>query len=298
MFEETALAIARGLKSSFDAASLDVDGLCVTGGCALSCPTNTRLLNESGFKSVFVEPVCDDSGLSAGAALWVYHNLFQNPLIERDREYPLSPYLGRTIPISEIKSAVAAASKQFKVEELGAVAAARAAQDLATDRVIGWYEGRSEVGPRALGHRSILANPTFKQNWDRVNDIKGREKWRPFAPAVLKEDAHLWFRDGPLVSPYMLFTAMVNHPDRHPAITHVDGSSRIQTVTKANGQVNDVLEGFRAHTGSSVVLNTSFNGPGEPIVETPVEAIRFLERSEIDAIYIDGFRLSRHQKPA
>ncbi|HYG86569.1 MAG TPA: carbamoyltransferase C-terminal domain-containing protein, partial [Azospirillum sp.] len=146
--------------------------------------------------------------------------------------------------------------------------------------------------PRALGHRSLLANPGFADNWARVNHIKGRELWRPFAPAVLEEDAADWFEGAPLPSPYMLFTALVRG-DRLPAITHVDGSARIQTVGAMNGEFRRVLESFRARSGLPVVMNTSLNGPGEPIVETPDEALAFLAATTADALYMGGYRIER-----
>jgi len=143
-----------------------------------------------------------------------------------------------------------------------------AANDLLADKIIGWFEGKSEAGPRALGHRSILA------------DVRSAEK------------ADDWFTDCPMPSPYRLFTAE-GRGDKLPAITHVDGSSRIQTVDESCGGVRRILEAFDRETGIPVLMNTSFNGPGEPIVETPAGAVAFLLNSEIDVIYIEGRRLTR-----
>jgi carbamoyltransferase len=169
-----------------------------------------------------------------------------------------------------------------------------AAADLAEDRLIGWYEGSSEIGPRALGHRSILADPRKAENWPRVNRLKGREPWRPFAPAVLESEAPKWFYGAPNPSPYMLFNASIRS-NQAPAITHVDGTSRIQTVSPANGEIHRVIKHFFAKTGMPMVLNTSFNGPGEPIVESPGDAIRFLVASTLDALYMGGFRITRRK---
>lgn len=171
-------------------------------------------------------------------------------------------------------------------------AALSAAEDLAADRVIGWFEGRSEIGPRALGHRSILADARRSANWARVNALKGREAWRPFAPAVLESEAEKWFLGLPASSPYMLFTGIVRSHDL-PAITHVDGSARVQTVDPSCGEFFRVIQFFHALTGVPVILNTSFNGPGEPIVEAPEDALNFLTQSDLDVLYIGGIRVTR-----
>ena len=136
-----------------------------------------------------------------------------------------------------------------------------AAKDLANNQIIAWFEGKSEIGPRALGNRSILANPLIKDNWRRTNEIKTREHWRPFAPAVLEEKNDEWFEGAPSISPFMLFTAQVKSKSL-PAVTHVDGSARVQTVGERCGGIRKVLESLDHRTGVPVVLNTSFNGPG------------------------------------
>jgi carbamoyltransferase len=171
-------------------------------------------------------------------------------------------------------------------------AAQDAAQDLADGRIIGWFEGRSEIGPRALGHRSILADARERAKWEQVNLVKGREFWRPFAPAVLASEAANWFTGLPLPSPYMLFTGTATS-SKVPAITHADGTARIQTVDATSGDFFRLLESFFAITGVPIVMNTSFNGPGEPIVELPADALRFLISSKLDALYIGGMRVTR-----
>jgi len=202
-----------------------------------------------------------------------------------------SPYLGISQDRQQMDQALAAVADQVDSSRC-ADSAAAAAEDLAENRVIGWFEGRSEIGPRALGHRSILADPRVAANHDRVNAIKGRESWRPFAPAVLEEDAAIWFEGASLPSPYMLFTGQVRG-DKLPAITHADGSARVQTVDASCGAFYRLLQHFRALTGVPVVLNTSFNGPGEPIVESAQDALGFFLRSRLDALYIDGWRITR-----
>jgi carbamoyltransferase len=263
--------------------------LCLSGGCALNCPSNSRLFREGPFRKIFVEPGCDDSGLAIGAAAWLYHNVLDQPVPPR-ADYA-SPYLGLPISTDAIQAALDAAGEGIQFTACPDSAQAAAA-DLAEDRIIGWFEGRSEIGPRALGHRSILADPRQAANWSRVNALKGREAWRPFAPAVLESEAENWFEGMPLPSPYMLFTGAVRSSDL-PAITHADGSARIQTVDSSCGEFFRVVEQFFAKTGMPVVLNTSFNGPGEPIVESPTDALRFLVNSRLDALYIGGMRVTR-----
>ena len=161
------------------------------------------------------------------------------------------------------------------------------------NKIIAWYEGKSEVGPRALGHRSLVSNPTHKDNWKRVNKIKQRELWRPFAPSVLEEEADKWFAKMPFPSPYMLFTGQVINSEKIPAITHVDNSSRIQTVNKSTGQYYQMIKEFYKLSKIPLVMNTSFNGPGEPIIETPEQALKFLLNTDLDLLYIDGYRVQK-----
>jgi len=290
LFEETYLAAVDALHRILVRAGIDSKNLCLTGGCALNCPTNSRVARESPYAHVYVEPGCDDSGLAIGAASWLYHNVFDAALPAKPEPYA-TPYLGVRQDNQRIEAALAAVADQVAVS-VCADSEDAAAQDLAQNLVIGWFEGRSEIGPRALGHRSILADPRVASNHDRVNAIKGREAWRPFAPAVLEEDAAAWFEGIPLPSPYMLFTAKVLS-DQLPAITHADGSARVQTVDASCGAPYRLLRHFRALTGVPVVLNTSFNGPGEPIVESAEDALRFLFRFRLDALYIEGRRITR-----
>lgn len=287
LFEEIYLASVRALSGMLENANVACDSLCLSGGTALNCPSNTRVAADGPFDNVYVEPSCDDGGLSVGASLHLYHNLMDAPIQPPERY--ASPYLGRTYTAADIVTA----QQAFDVERSSPDNPARAAAtDLNEDRIVGWFEGGSETGPRALGHRSILANATKAENWLRVNVLKKREAWRPFAPAVLEEDAGDWFEGCPIPSPYMLFNARVKGLGL-PAITHVDGTARIQTVDPSCGQFFHVLAEYKALSGVPVVLNTSFNGPGEPIVETPTEALRFLTETEIDVVYIDGRRFTR-----
>ncbi|MEC8164656.1 MAG: carbamoyltransferase C-terminal domain-containing protein, partial [Pseudomonadota bacterium] len=218
----------------------------------------------------------------------IHHNLLEQP--RQIEMTPPSPCLGTPYGGSAVEAALETASGIVWSQPDDPAAAAAA--DLVGDKIIAWFEGRSEAGPRALGHRSILADIRNADNWRRVNHVKGTELWRPFAPIVLAEKAMDWFDGCPMPSPHMLFTATVRSTDL-PAITHVDGSSRIQTVDASCGGIRHVLEAFDRETGVPVLMNTSFNGPGEPIVETPAHAVAFLQGSDIDVVYIQGRRAVR-----
>jgi len=263
--------------------------LALSGGCALNCPANSRIVEETPFERVFVPPSCDDGGLSTGAALYVCHHVLGR---ERDGSTPFDRnigYLGRSTNRQEIEASLVGRSQTVICEERVDVAD-RVARDIADDRIVAVFDGRAESGPRALGHRSLLADPRRRETWDRVNRVKGREWWRPFAPACLSERLRDHFDGGPRHSPHMLFNYRVRSRDLG-AVTHVDGTARTQTVERDGGRFRAILEAFEARTGVPVVLNTSFNGPGEPIVDTADDALRFLENSEIDALYLDDYRI-------
>ncbi len=284
--------------SAFDAIlrTMKLSGLplCYAGGTALNCPANSLIARDGRFASVHVPPWCDDSGLALGAALALHHNVLDQPLSARPTNGAfVDAYLGARIGDAEIDGALRHYAGQIEWDRPPDWAD-RAAQDLAADGVIGWFEGRSEIGPRALGHRSILADARKAENWARVNRIKGRESWRPFAPAVLADRAARWFEGLPLPSPHMLFTARVRSADI-PAITHVDGSSRVQTVDESCGAFHRLLLRFESLTGVPVILNTSFNGPGDPIVESPDDALRFFVQSDFDALYLEGRRVRKRR---
>jgi carbamoyltransferase len=292
LFDDTLIATVSTFDAILQRMKLGRLPLCYAGGTALNCPANSLIAQDGRFASVHVPPWCDDSGLALGAALALYHNVLDQPLpVRPSNGSAVDAYLGARISEAEIDAALDRHREQLDVEQIAAWADA-AAQDLAGDRVIGWFEGRSEIGPRALGHRSILADPRKADNWARVNRIKGREPWRPFAPAVLADRAAQWFEGLPLPSPHMLFTAQVTSADI-PTITHVDGSSRIQTVDESCGVFHQLLRRFDALTGVPVILNTSFNGPGEPIVESPDDALRFFLQSDLDALYLEGRRICK-----
>lgn len=294
LFEETRIEAVRALHAALGSAGITVPTLCLSGGTALNCPSNTQIAQQGPFDRVFVEPACDDGGIALGAALAVYHSLLGCSPRTRVAVGLPSPFLGARPTAGEVEQALASVAERVTVQRFAgmAEAAERAAQDLARNAVIAWFEGGSEAGPRALGHRSVLADPRDPENWPRVNRIKEREAWRPLAPAVLAEHAAEWFRDVPLPAPYMLFNATVRRPEI-PAVTHVDGTARIQTVDASAGGYHAVIQAFHRRTGVPVVMNTSLNGPGEPIVERPEEAVELFLKTELNVLYLNGVRVTR-----
>jgi carbamoyltransferase len=264
--------------------------LCVSGGVALNCPANTRIYNSSQFSDMHIEPYCDDGGLSIGAALYVHHHLLGNPRILAKSPTSRNAMLGvRRELRKELEDAIAIYGG-FAVT-VSETWWRDAAADLARNKVIAMFQSRSEAGPRALGHRSILAHPGFSDNWRRLNFVKGRERWRPFGPIVLESKLSDWFIGGPSRSPYMLFTydCTARCAELAPAIVHADGTSRIQTIAEEDGAMFHLLEEFERLTTLPLAVNTSFNGPGEPIVETVRDALSFLSKGNIDALYLEKF---------
>jgi carbamoyltransferase len=295
LVEETMLEAATTLHSALRTSDTVTKNLCLSGGIALNCPANTRLTIESPFESIFVPPAVSDQGLAIGSAYALYYNVMGHPRDVDPRPTPTKAYLGLKQSASQnlIEKTLAEYGGRISVERY-ADYVERAADDLAQNKVIGWFYGRSEIGPRALGHRSIIANPGHAENWERVNMIKGREHWRPFAPIVLEEDASEYFDSTQFPTYYMLLNAEVRSK-KIPAVTHVDGSSRVQSVNAECGPVYDLLKAFKEKEDFSVLMNTSFNGPGEPIVETPAHAIEFLLNTRMDALYFEGIRVTRLQ---
>ena len=262
------------------------DVLTMAGGVALNCVANSRLARESPFERIWVQPAAGDSGTSLGAAMHLAHEL-------GDEVAPMpDAALGRGWTDEELEARLRTARIGFeRPADLGdAVAAA-----LAEDAVVAWFQGRSEYGPRALGKRSLLANPTHPANLDRMNDIKGREAFRPVAPMVLLERASEIF-EGPIPSPYMLFTHRVRPGwlDRIPAAVHVDGTARIQTVdARQEPLVAGMLRSFERRTGVPVVVNTSLNTAGRPIVDDPRDALECFGSAPVDLLAIGPFLIRR-----
>jgi carbamoyltransferase len=261
--------------------------LCLAGGVALNCVGNARILAEGPFRDLFVQPAAGDDGGSLGIAYTIWHGMLQKP---RERVFR-SPYLGPRYADAEIEGFLT--TKGVKFQRLDAPALVdRVAELLTRRKVVGWFQGRMEFGPRALGNRSILADPRDPDMKAIVNEkIKFRELFRPFAPAVIWEETGAWLeRAGE--SPYMVLTSPVRPEKRAlvPAITHVDGSARHQTVRREDNPLfYDLLRAFQARTGVPILMNTSFNRRGEPIVCDPGHAWQCFEGSGLDALAIGPF---------
>jgi carbamoyltransferase len=264
--------------------------LTMAGGVALNCVANSRLWEEGPFEHLWVQPAAGDSGTALGAALYTARQL-------GDETRPMrTAALGRGWSDEEIESWLERAgvshSRPYDMAETVADA-------LAADQVVAWFQGRSEYGPRALGHRSLLADPRRPDNLERLNEVKGREQFRPIAPMVLEERAAEIF-DGPLPSPYMLFTHRVAPKwlDRIPAVVHVDGTARIQTVNRREEPlVARLIEAFERRTGVPVVVNTSLNTAGRPMVDDPRDALECFGSSPVDLLAIGPFVVRRLSAP-
>jgi carbamoyltransferase len=281
--EEVLLALAAWLHERTGDAALTL-----AGGVALNCVANARLAAEGPFDHVWVQPAAGDAGTALGAALFTAH-------ASGDRCLPMrSAALGRGWSDAEIEAALVEADVVY--ERPRDLAAATAAA-LAAGAVVGWFEGRSEYGPRALGHRSLLVDPRRADNLARMNAIKGREEFRPVAPMVLTERADEIF-DGIHPSPYMLFVHRVRPAwqDRIPAVVHVDGTARIQTVDRGDEpRVAALLDAFAARTGVPVLVNTSFNTAGRPMVDTPRQALEVAGSSPVDPLVVGPFLVRRRK---
>jgi carbamoyltransferase len=269
--------------------------LCMAGGVALNCVANGRILREGPFEELFVQPAASDAGAALGAATIAHRRLTGGAPAAARLDHV---FLGPAYSSGEIRALLA--SSRVKVQVLGDEAALvdHAAERLARGEVVGWFQGAMEFGPRALGARSILADPRNPAMRDRVNAfVKKREAFRPFAPAVLAERAHQHF-DLDHDAPFMLETCQVRSPLDLPAITHVDGSARPQTVhAGTNPRFHALLHAFERRTGCPILLNTSFNLRGEPIVCTPVDALLCFVRSDLDCLVLEDVVLDRRDLP-
>lgn len=255
--------------------------LTMAGGTALNCVANSAVWRDAPFEEVWVQPAAGDSGTALGAALHVARELEGGlPTPEP------TAALGRSWSDAELAAWLERARVPYTTPD---DLAGEVAEILADDGVVAWFAGRSEFGPRALGHRSLLANPTNPDNLERLNDVKGREQFRPVAPMVLAERAADLFSGGPVPSPYMLFVHDVAPAwrDRIPAVVHVDGTARIQTVSDAdNPGIAALLRAFEARTGVPVVVNTSLNTAGRPMVDDPRDALELFGSAPVAALVL------------
>jgi carbamoyltransferase len=315
--EEVVLRLTRSL-----AKEAGIKNLCLAGGVALNCVANGKVLRDGAFENVWIQPAAGDAGGALGAALAAYHLFKDQPRhVNGALDSMRGSYLGPSYPQSDIEARLNAAGAKFEVLNNAALIAA-SADMLAEGKALGWFQGRMEFGPRALGGRSILGDARSPSMQKTLNlKVKYRESFRPFAPSILRESLNDWF-DLDRDSPYMLLVADVAAPRRRdmtaeqqalfgidklnvprseiPAVTHVDYSARIQTVhAETNPKYHALLEAFQGRTGCPVLVNTSFNVRGEPIVCTPEDAFRCFMGTEIEGLAIGNCILRKEdQDPA
>ena len=267
--------------------------LCLAGGVALNCVANGRILREGPFKEIFIQPAAGDAGGAYGVASFVSHAIFKEPRVERWEHSFWGPsYEGESVKAMLVR--MGAIYHECSDVEL----ARETAYKLNEGKVVGWVQGRMEFGPRALGHRSILANPCDPEMKDTVNlKIKFRETFRPFAPIVLEEKCSEYF-ELDRESPFMLLVAQVMSNKRVvPSVTHVDGSARIQTINQTQDPLmHSLIDEFYRLSGVPILINTSFNVRGEPIVCTPEDAWHCFMRTKMDVLVVDRYLLNKEEQ--
>jgi carbamoyltransferase len=308
--EEIMIKLAKGIRYEYD-----IKNLCLAGGVALNCVANGKILKEKIFDNIWIQPAAGDAGGSLGAALALWHNEQGNSRIVGKNDTMKGSYLGCEFNQQQIEKelkSLGAIFQKFEYESL----IEKTAEFLANEKAIGWFQGRMEFGPRALGGRSILGDPRSDKMQTNLNlKVKYRESFRPFAPSILREDLSKWF-DLDIDSPYMLLVSDINAKKKIemteqqkqlfgidklnvkrsqiPAVTHVDYSARIQTVTKnTNKSYFDLITKFKEKTGCPVIVNTSFNVRGEPIVNTPTDAFNCFMGTELDFLVIGNCILDK-----
>jgi carbamoyltransferase len=270
--------------------------LAMAGGCALNGVANARILRETSFATPYLQAAASDDGTSLGAALWAWHNVAGGT----ERFHMEHAFWGPSYGPGRIRKAVEALASDVSRREMAdADETVEAVADLiAQGKVVGWYQGRSEWGPRALGNRSILANPALATMKDTINSkIKRREGFRPFAPSVLQEDVATYFEQD-VYSPFMMHVVKVRPEwrERLPAITHVDGTGRLQSVSKdSNPLYHRLISAVKRRTGVGAVLNTSFN-ENEPVVDTPEQALACFLRTDMDALCLGDTLLLKNEE--
>lgn len=296
--------------------------LCMAGGVALNCVANGKLLREGPFENIFVQPAAGDAGGALGTALFIWHQLLENKRTTKPRDLQSGSLLGPRPVEDEIRAFLDSKKIPYHYYDTDEELCSKVSEVLASERVVGWVQGRMEFGPRALGSRSIIGDPRSTKMQTLMNvKIKFRESFRPFAPSVLEEHVHEYFDMRPREqSPYMLMVAPVREDKRIavngkadglfgidklkvqrsvvPAITHVDYSARVQTVdADRHGRYYKLIKAFHQRTGCPVVINTSFNVRGEPIVCTPQDAYRCFMGTNMDCLVLEKFVLLREEQP-
>lgn len=314
--EEIVLRLARSLRKE-----TGKKNLCLAGGVALNCVANGKIMAEKIFDEIWIQPAAGDAGGALGAALYAYYSITDHPRIPHPQDSMKGGYLGPNYEHSEIRSVLDGLGAKYELlseDEL----IAKVSGDLIDQKAIGWFQGRMEFGPRALGARSIIADPRSPDMQKKLNlKVKYRESFRPFAPAVLEEESSAWF-DIDRKSPYMLLVTQVQNEKRIEmtddqnnlfginklnvprssisAVTHVDYSARVQTVDgKTHPKFHGLLRAFQKRTGCPNLINTSFNVRGEPIVCSPADAFKCFMGTEIETLVIENFYLDKaKQDPA
>ena len=311
--EEIMVKLAKSIRKEYG-----IKNLCLAGGVALNCVANGKILNEKIFDNIWIQPAAGDAGGSLGAALALWHIEQKNKRVVNSNDDMKGSYLGTEFSQEEIENELKSVGAKFETlnyEDL----INKTVECLSNQKVVGWFQGRMEFGPRALGGRSILGDPRSDKMQKNLNlKVKYRESFRPFAPSVLREDLSKWF-DINVDSPYMLLVANIN-PDKKiemreeqkklfgidrlnikrsevPAVTHVDYSARVQTVTKkGNYRFYDLISKFKNKTGCPILINTSFNVRGEPIVNSPTDAFNCFMGTELDYLIIGDCILDKNKQ--
>jgi len=311
--EEVMIKLARSVRKEYN-----IKNLCLAGGVALNCVANGKILKEKIFDNIWIQPAAGDAGGSLGAALALWHIEQENKREINSDDDMKGSYLGTEFSQEDIEKELKLIGANFEkvnYEDL----INKTSEFLSNEKAIGWFQGRMEFGPRALGGRSILGDPRSEKMQKNLNlKVKYRESFRPFAPSILKEDVSKWF-DLNVDSPYMLLVANINSDKKIemteeqkklfgidklnikrsevPAVTHVDYSARIQTVTKkTNNRYHDLISKFKEKTGCPIIVNTSFNVRGEPIVNTPTDAFNCFMGTELDYLVIGDCILDKNKQ--
>ena len=311
--EEIMIKLARSIRKEYG-----LKNLCLAGGVALNCVANGKILQEKIFDNIWIQPAAGDAGGSLGAALALWYSERKNERVVNSKDDMKGSYLGTDFTQEEIEKELKSIEAHYEIFNYDQLID-KTAQFLSEEKAIGWFQGRMEFGPRALGGRSILGDPRSDKMQKNLNlKVKYRESFRPFAPSVLREDLSTWF-DMTVDSPYMLLVSNINTDKKIemseeqknlfgidklnikrseiPAVTHVDYSARIQTVTKdTNSRYYDLISKFKEKTGCPLVVNTSFNVRGEPIVNSPTDAFNCFMGTELDYLVIGNCILEKSKQ--
>tara|TARA_B110001452_G_scaffold99092_1_gene82115 strand:+ start:8 stop:1021 length:1014 start_codon:yes stop_codon:yes gene_type:complete len=311
--EEIMIKLAKAIRKEYN-----IKNLCLAGGVALNCVANGKILQEKIFNNIWIQPAAGDAGGSLGAALALWH-------IDQDNERNVNPdddmqgsFLGSEFTQNEIEKELKSIGANFEIVDYKSLID-QTSDYLSKEKAIGWFQGRMEFGPRALGGRSILGDPRSEKMQKNLNlKVKYRESFRPFAPSILRDDLLNWF-DMHVDSPYMLLVAKINSKKKIemsdeqkrlfgidklnvkrsdiPAVTHIDYSARVQTVNKStNKRYFDLITKFKEKTGCPIVVNTSFNVRGEPIVNTPSDAYNCFMGTDLDYLIIGNCILDKNKQ--